>query len=163
MATSINSRGARLRKHADYQRVYKSSRKLFSKQMSYFFSIRTLADGDCRTVPFRLSSGPRIGLTVGKVMGKAVDRNRIKRRLREVVRINLSLLHSPLDVVLHPRKPVLTLNFDVLREEVANIFQSIQRSVDRQKSSERLQSSEELGRRKRVVPLMQQSSFQAED
>ena len=30
----------RLRKHADYQRVYKASRKQFAKQMSYFFSVR---------------------------------------------------------------------------------------------------------------------------
>jgi len=30
----------RLRKHADYQRVYKASRKQFGKQMSYFFVLR---------------------------------------------------------------------------------------------------------------------------
>ena len=31
----------RLRKHADYQRVYKASRKQFAKQMSFFFALRT--------------------------------------------------------------------------------------------------------------------------
>ena len=31
----------RLRKHADYQRVYKASRKQFAKQMSYFFTVRS--------------------------------------------------------------------------------------------------------------------------
>ena len=30
----------RLRKHADYQRVYKASRKQFGKQMTYFFALR---------------------------------------------------------------------------------------------------------------------------
>src|ERR1700736_5319225 len=53
----------RLRKHAEYQRVYKSSRKQFAKQMSYFFTLRTAAeierDPDGAT-------GARVGLTVGK-------------------------------------------------------------------------------------------------
>ena len=30
----------RLRKHADYQRVYQGSRKQFAKQMTYFFTLR---------------------------------------------------------------------------------------------------------------------------
>ena len=36
--------------------------------------------------------GPRIGLTVGKVMGKAVDRNRIKRRMSECIRSSAGLI-----------------------------------------------------------------------
>ena len=37
---SPDQRGSRLRKHADYQRVYKESRKHFSTSMSYFFRRR---------------------------------------------------------------------------------------------------------------------------
>jgi ribonuclease P protein component len=73
----------RLRKHADYQRVYKASRKNFAKQMSYFFTLRTASE--IETDPDG-ATGPRIGLTVGKVMGKAVDRNRIKRRMTQLDR-----------------------------------------------------------------------------
>ena len=51
--------------------------------------------------------GPRIGFTVGKVLGGAVVRNRMKRRLREAVR-----LHGPIpaavDVVINPKKSLLT-------------------------------------------------------
>jgi ribonuclease P protein component len=42
-------------------------------------------------------------------MGKAVDRNRIKRRMREAVRKNLSSLRTPVDVILHPRRSVIDL------------------------------------------------------
>ena len=117
----------RLRKHADYQLVYKSSRKQFAKQLAYFFALRG-ADRRSET------TGPRIGLTVPKALGKAVDRNRIKRRLREAVRAALPLLTSPVDVVLHPRRSVIDMDFLQLKREVATIFRSVQAAADRNAS-----------------------------
>src|SRR6202789_1597793 len=70
----------RLRKHADYQRVYKAGRKQFAKQMTYFFTLRPQLGPDGKLLRGTDTESPRIGLTVGKVKGKAVDRNRIKRR-----------------------------------------------------------------------------------
>ena len=109
----------RLRKHADYQRVYTSSRKQFARQMSYFYSVRP---------PDRRSDTPgaRIGLTVGKVLGKAVERNRIKRRLRECVRRHAAVLTFPVDVILHPRRTVLDLEHARLDREVAQVFREIE-------------------------------------
>ncbi len=104
----------RLRKHADYQTVYAGSRKQFSKQMTYFAMLRPEA------------GVPRVGLTAGKVLGGAVERNRIKRRMREAVRMHLGELHLPLDVILHPRRSVLTLDFALLEKEVRQIFRSVQ-------------------------------------
>jgi ribonuclease P protein component len=118
----------RLRKHADYQRVYKASRKQFSKQMSYFFTLRT---GDELAADPDGAAGARVGLTVGKVMGKAVDRNRIKRRMREAVRKNLGALTTPVDVILHPRRSVIDLEFAVLEREVGTVFKMIQKLAAR--------------------------------
>jgi ribonuclease P protein component len=112
----------RLRKHADYQRVYQSSRKQFSRQMTYFVAPRP-ADSTLT------ESTPRIGLTVGKVMGKAVDRNRIKRRMREAVRRNIAEITSPVDVVLHPRRSVIDLDFRALDREIAQVFRAIQKAA----------------------------------
>jgi ribonuclease P protein component len=114
----------RLRKHADYQLVYKAGRKQFSKQIAYFHALRP-ADRRSDT------TGPRIGLTVPKALGKAVDRNRIKRRMREAVRAALPLLTSPVDVILHPRRSIITLDFTLLKREVAQIFRSVQGSCDK--------------------------------
>ena len=105
----------RLRKHADYQTVYAGSRKQFSKQMTYFALLRPEAAG-----------AARIGLTAGKVLGGAVDRNRIKRRMREAVRMHLGELRLPLDVILHPRRSVLTLEFAAIEREVRQIFRAVQ-------------------------------------
>ena len=118
----------RLRKHADYQLVYKAGRKQFSKQIAYFHALRP-ADRRSDT------TGPRVGLTVPKALGKAVDRNRIKRRLREIVRRNLPLLTSPVDVILHPRRTVIDADFTLIQREVAQIFRSVQAACDRASKS----------------------------
>jgi ribonuclease P protein component len=78
-------------------------------------------------------SGPRVGLTAGRVLGKAVERNRIKRRMREAVRLSVALLTRDVDVVLHPRRTVLTAEFAGLQEEVSRIFATVQKA--RQKAA----------------------------
>ncbi|HZU08825.1 MAG TPA: ribonuclease P protein component [Pseudacidobacterium sp.] len=118
-------RGARLSRHSDYQRVYQQSRKYFSASMTYFFYRRE--DG--------LHSGPRIGLTAGRVLGKAVERNRIKRRMREAARLNLEHLRADVDVVLHPRRSVLEMDFSRLRDEVGEIFAKIEAAVKQKEKS----------------------------
>jgi len=113
------SRDARLLKHADFQVVYKQGRKHFSGNMTAFYR-----EGEN-------TAGPRVGFTVGKVLGGAVDRNRIRRRMRAAVRNHLRELARPLDLVLHPRKSVLTLKFAQLDAEIMQVFAAVQRGRGR--------------------------------
>jgi ribonuclease P protein component len=104
--------GARLRKHADYQRAYSAGRKRQSTSMSWFLAPQSPCE-----------AGPRVGLTAGKVLGKAHERNRLKRRMREALRRHVDLLPNGFDLIFHPRRGVLTVEFAKLEAEVVRILE----------------------------------------
>ena len=116
--------GARLRRHADYQRVYAASRKRQSASMSWFLAPQS-----------EPADGPRVGLTAGKVLGKAHERNRIKRRMREVLRRHVDQLPAGFDLVLHPRRSVLDIEFTKLEAEVVRILSQASSEAARSQKS----------------------------
>lgn len=68
---------------------------------------------------------------MGKILGGAVQRNRIRRRMRAAVQRHLGGLLAPLDVVMHPRKSVLSMDFVRLQAEVEQVLAAIQRGRTR--------------------------------
>ncbi len=60
-------------------------------------------------------------------MGKAHERNRMKRRMREALRRHVNLLPAGCDLIFHPRRTVLTLDFKKLEAEVVRILQQATR------------------------------------
>jgi ribonuclease P protein component len=115
--------GARLRKHADFQRAYAAARKRQSTSMSWFLAPQSTGEHQ--------PAGPRVGLTVGKVLGKAHERNRIKRRMREALRRHVDLLPAGFDLILHPRRVVLTLDFAKLESEIARVLEQARTEIAR--------------------------------
>jgi ribonuclease P protein component len=120
------SRDIWLRKHADYQRVYREGKRQSLPLLTYFFALRNQPSTGRPTV-----EGPRVGLTAGKVLGNAVQRNRIKRRMREAVRRHCQGLSGNVDVILHPRRTVLEAAFSDIERDVARAFRTVQAMVSR--------------------------------
>lgn len=56
----------------------------------------------------------RIGITVSKKLGKAVVRNRVRRRLREVYRLNEHLFAPGWDIVVVARSRCIDADFEKL-------------------------------------------------
>jgi ribonuclease P protein component len=107
-------KSARLLKHADFERVYQQGRRHFSPSMTVFFLER------------EVGGGPRVGLTVGKVLGGAVTRNRIKRRMREAMRRHLMPLTANVDVVINPKKSAAAIETVKLEAEIERAFAAVQ-------------------------------------
>lgn len=59
----------------------------------------------------------RLGITVGKKIGKAVVRNRAKRRLRELYRAKAHLLEKGYDIVLVSRIPTPVVSYQKLEND----------------------------------------------
>jgi ribonuclease P protein component len=68
----------------------------------------------------RAEDGPvRIGFTVSRQVGNAVERNRVRRRLREMVRLSQgSGMHDGHDYVLIGRRAALAVPFGQMRREL---------------------------------------------
>ncbi len=103
--------------------MYENGKRQFSGNITVFFLPRvTERDGG--------SLVPRVGITVGRGLGGAVQRNRIKRRMREAVRNHMELLDRVLvDVVINPKKSVMAIEFAALSVEVAHAFEAVTRRV----------------------------------
>ena len=110
-------RSVRLLRHADFERVYKQGRRHFAAHMTVFYLPGRERDG-----------GVRVGFTVGKVLGGAVVRNRMKRRLREAVRLH-GMIPAAMDVVINPKKSLLTAEFVDVQREIRRAFDVIEKSA----------------------------------
>jgi ribonuclease P protein component len=104
-------RRLRLRRHSDFQTAIGGKR---------FYSGRAIV---AFAVPSQ-GADSRVGVTVSRALKSSVDRNRARRRLRELVRLKLLAPDSPLlglgipyDVVLIARPAALEVSFADLRAE----------------------------------------------
>ena len=130
-------KSARLLKHASFQHVYENGRKQFSATMIFFYLLKEGTASSAPAIGDRVENQVQearvqVGLTVGRALGGAVDRNRIKRRMRDVVRHNLGRLQEALgarglsaEVVINPKKAALTADINTLRIEVERGFSVI--------------------------------------
>ena len=109
-------RSVRLLRHADFERVYKQGRRHFAAHMTVFY------------LPRQRGEGVRVGFTVGKVLGGAVVRNRMKRRLREAVRLH-GLMPVAMDVVINPKKSLPAAEFVEVQRELRRAFEVIGKSA----------------------------------
>ena len=102
-------KSARILRRAEFRRVYDEGRRVTGPYFAAFCLAGT-------------SGGPRIGLTTPRALGKSVDRNRIRRRIREAVRRQLRELGPEWEIVLNPRRAALEAPFAELSREIGRLF-----------------------------------------
>lgn len=74
-----------------------------------------------------LHAFPRVGFVVPKYKHSGVDRNRLKRRLRELIRLEVLPGLAPVDLVFKVLPVAYARNFDTLRAEVLQAVRRLAR------------------------------------
>lgn len=99
----------RLRRSAEFQKVYAGGAKKVSRSFVLF------------AMPNGLDHS-RFGLTTPRKLGKAHDRNRVKRRVREILRTSRRSIPAGFDFVLNPRRSALDGKLEDLRTELVALL-----------------------------------------
>jgi ribonuclease P protein component len=116
----VNRSRGRLSRSDDFARVYRSGRSVANRFLVLYYFERP-SPGQTEA-----PDQARVGLSVSKRLGGAVDRNRVKRVLREAVRTNGQFLGGNMDFVLIARTPIVELletgGFREVEAKVAEVF-----------------------------------------
>ncbi|MCC6362567.1 MAG: ribonuclease P protein component [Bryobacterales bacterium] len=100
----------RLLRSSEFRRVYDQGSRFSSPLFTAFLW------------PNPEAAGPRVGFTAPRALGRAVRRNRMKRRLREAVRLELLPRLGPKwDVVINPRKALHDADWQTILREVGRL------------------------------------------
>jgi ribonuclease P protein component len=97
------TREDRLRRRSEFDRVYSQGRRAWTPGFSVI-----IAPGE--------TGRHRLGLTVGRQVGNAVVRNRVKRRLREAFRRNRQRLPGCYDIVVQARREAAGMPYQEITE-----------------------------------------------
>jgi ribonuclease P protein component len=104
LSPSTFPKTARLLRRAEFQRAYRTGRRFVGRFVVVF------------VVP--TEGEVRVGITASKKIGSAVVRNRCKRRIRELVRLNRGTLgDAGVDVVVNVRRGCERARWNDLRED----------------------------------------------
>ena len=104
-------RACRLVRRVEYDAVYRDGRRRTSREFSVFLRPNGL-------------DRSRFGWSIKKALGGAVLRNRIRRRLREILRLHRQEISSGWDLVIHPRSSAATTKFAALEAELLKLLPS---------------------------------------
>jgi ribonuclease P protein component len=121
--TGSLSRVVTLKRRAEFQRIRKGARWATST-----FVLEAKQRGDREDATPR----PRFGFTVTRQVGKAVERNRIRRRLKAAVReLQRDHARPDFDYVLIARRPALGSDFGVLLSDLATALDRVNSGIRR--------------------------------
>jgi ribonuclease P protein component len=102
-------RGARIVRKADFDAVYRNGKRRSSSYFTVFLKANDLPDS-------------RFGFSIKRALGGAVVRNRIRRRIREVVRLHREEISAGWDFVIHPKAHVENAEFAALERDLARLL-----------------------------------------
>lgn len=106
-------RKLRLRKREDFNVVYRHGRSFANSQFVVYWRKR---GSDKATGTFRM------GVSASSKLGGAVVRNRLRRMVKEIVRLNAGKVIADIDLILIVRKPALSLPYKEMEGSILHVL-----------------------------------------
>ncbi|OLC96086.1 MAG: ribonuclease P protein component [Acidobacteria bacterium 13_1_40CM_4_58_4] len=105
-------REARLVQRGEFDAVYRTGKRRSSSHFTVFFRANELGQS-------------RFGFSIKKALGGAVVRNRIRRRVREIVRCHRTEIPAGWDIVIHPKSSVTRTAFAALTADLLRLLKNV--------------------------------------
>lgn len=99
----------RLTKNLEFIHVYKTGRRLTSPFFTMYIKKNDL-------------NFSRLGVSVSKKVGKSVVRNKIKRRIKEIIKTNYDDIRKGYDIVISVRPKATQLDFKTMNQELKSLM-----------------------------------------
>ena len=103
----------RIRRRPEFERIYETGAKVHGRFMTLFVMVNG-------------TDAPRFGVAATRRLGSAVERNRAKRRARELFRRRKQI--GGLDIVIVPRREMLDAPFATLEADYAALLDRSRRA-----------------------------------
>ena len=104
-------RDARLVRKAEFDAVYRAGKRRSSSHFTVFLKTNDLPQS-------------RFGFSIKRALGGAVVRNRIRRRIREIVRLHREEISAGWDIVIHPKSSVAKAPFTALTADLVRLLKA---------------------------------------
>ena len=98
-------------RRGDFDAVYRAGKRRSNSHFTVFFRANQLPQS-------------RFGFSIKKALGGAVLRNRIRRRVREIVRCHRLEIPAGWDIVIHPKNNVAKADFVPLAADLLRLMPS---------------------------------------
>lgn len=101
----------KLKKNKDFRYVYKKGKSFATRYLVLYIKKNSLNEN-------------RVGYSISKKVGKATVRNKIKRRLKEIIR-KIDKYKKGYDIIFIARNPIVNLHYQDLKKEVYKLLKKV--------------------------------------
>jgi ribonuclease P protein component len=105
-------RDARIVRRGDFDAVYRAGKRRSNSHFTVFFRANDLPQS-------------RFGFSIKKALGGAIVRNRMRRRIREIVRCHRPEIPAGWDFVIHPKSAVAGAPFASVTADLLKLLTNV--------------------------------------
>lgn len=99
----------RLRNNMEFKKVYNGGKNYWNRNLVLYVRKNNLENS-------------RVGYSITKKIGNSVVRNKVRRRMKEIYRLNFNNIKSGYDIILIPKKNIVDISYRELESAMLHIL-----------------------------------------